>query len=81
MMEKPLLTPSRKSLLAIYKSFSKPNLNHAGVIHDNPLHESFKRKIDVFQYKASLVIIGAIKGTSRDKLYLKFSSELLEVMS
>ena len=35
---------SRKSLLTIYKSFVRPNLDYADIIHDKPFNESFKRK-------------------------------------
>ena len=59
---------SRKSLLTISKSFVRPNLDYADIIFDKPLYESFKRKIEMVQYKAALVITGAIKGISRDRL-------------
>ena len=36
---------SRKSLLTIYKSFVRPNLNYADIIYNKPLNESFKKKI------------------------------------
>ena len=59
----------RKSLLTIYESFVRPNLDYTDIIYDKPFNESFKRKIEMVQYKAALVITGAIKGTSRDRLY------------
>ena len=60
---------SRKNSLTIYKSFVRPNLDCADIRYDKPFNESLKRKIEMVQYKAALVIIGAIKGTSRDRLY------------
>ena len=60
---------SGKSLLTIYKSFVRPNLDYADIIYDKPLNKSFKKKIDVIQYNAALIITGAIKGTCRDKIY------------
>ena len=33
---------SRKSLLTIYKSFVRPNLDCADIIYDKPINESFK---------------------------------------
>ena len=38
---------SRKSLLAIYKSFVRPNLDYAQIIYDKPLNESLKKKIEL----------------------------------
>ena len=75
--EKTSLILSRKSLLTIYKSFARPNLDYADIIYDKPFNESFKRKIEMVQYKAALVITGAIKGTSRDRLYLELGLESL----
>ena len=49
---------SRKGLLTIYKSFARPNLDYADIIYDKPFNESFKRKIEMIQYKAALVITG-----------------------
>ena len=66
-MKRLSLILSRKSLLTIYKSFVRPNLDYADIIYDKPFNESFKRKIEMTQYKAALVITGAIKGTFRDR--------------
>ena len=55
---------SRKSLLTIYKSFVRSNLDYADIIYDKPLNESFKRKIEMVQYNAALIITGAFKGTA-----------------
>ena len=60
---------SRQSLLTLYKSFVKHNLDYADIIYSKSFNESFKRKIEMVQNKAALVITGAIKGTSRDRLY------------
>ena len=57
---------SKKSLLTIYKSFVRPNLDYADIIHDKPWNESFK-KIELVQYNAAL-IAGVIKGTCSDKV-------------
>ena len=68
-MKRLYLTLSRKILLTTFKSFVRPNVNYADIIHDKPFTESFKRKIEMVHYKAALVITGAIKGTFHDKLY------------
>ena len=67
-MKKLSLILSRKSLLTIYKSFVRPNLDYARIIYDKPFHESLKRKTEMVQYNAALIITGAFKGTSRDKI-------------
>ena len=56
-------------MLKIFKSFVRPNLDLANIIYDKPLIESFKRKTEMVQYKATLEITDAITGTSRDRLY------------
>ena len=59
----------RKSLLTIYRSFIRPHIDYCDVIYDQPHNEDFCSKIESVQYKAALSITGAIKGTSRDRLY------------
>ena len=52
-------------------------LDYAGIIYDKPFNESFKRKIEMVQYRAALVITGAIKGTSHHRLYQELGLESL----
>ena len=63
-MKKLFSTLSRKRL-AIYKSFVRPNFGYADISYDKPLNESFK----IAQYNAALIMTGAFKGTSRNKIY------------
>ena len=58
-MKRLSLTLSR-SLLTIYKSFARPILDYADIICDKPFNESFKEKIEMVQYRAAVVITGAI---------------------
>ena len=67
----------RKSLLTIYRSFIRPHLDYCDVIYDQPHNEDFCSKIESVQYKAALSITGAIKGTSRDRLYQELGLESL----
>ena len=60
---------SRKTLLTIYKSFVRPNLDNTDTIYDKSFNEFFKTKIETIQYRAALVITAAIKNTSLDRLY------------
>ena len=68
----------RKSLIAIYKCFVRPHLDYGDVIYDQPNNESFCQQIESVQYNASLAITGAIKGTSRLKLYNEIGLEALK---
>ena len=47
------------------------------MIYDQPQNESFCENIESVQYKITLVIAGAIPGTSRDKIYQKLGLEHL----
>ena len=76
-MKRLYLILSRKSLVTIYKSFIRPNLDYADIIFGKPFNESFKRKIQKVQYKAAFAITGAIKGISRDTLYQELGLESL----
>ena len=68
---------SRRSLLTIYKSFVRPLLDYADIIYDKPYNESFKEKLEAVQYNACLAITGAIRGTSRKRLYRELGLETL----
>ena len=61
----------RNSLLTIYKSFIRPHLDYGDILYDNPNNENFQSKLEKVQYKACLARTGAIKGTSRERLYNK----------
>ena len=76
-MKRLSLTMSRKSLLAIQKSFVRPNFDYVDITYDKPFNESFKRKIEIVQYKEALMITGAIKGTYRDRLYQELGLKYL----
>ena len=69
-----LILPT-KILLITYKSFVRPNFDYTDIIYGKSFNESFKRKIKMAQCKAALIIIGAIKGTSHDRLYQELGLE------
>lgn len=82
-MKQIFLAFLRKGLLTICKAFVKPNLDYAEIIYDKPLNWSFKRKIEVNEHNAAIIVAGAIKVTSFDKLNqeLSLKSCRLEVVS
>ena len=68
----------RHSLLTIYKSFIRPHFDHCDIIYDQPNNQAFSNKSEAAQYNAALVITGAIRGTSRIKIYQKLGPESLK---
>ena len=67
----------RHSLVTIYKSCIRSILEYADVIYDQPSNNSFSDKIESIQYNAALAITGAIRGTSKEKLYNELGLEYL----
>ena len=67
----------RKSLRAIYTSFVRPHLDYCDIIYDKPHNDTFCSMIESVQYNAALAITGAIKGTSRERLYQELGFESL----
>ena len=61
----------KPSLMALYKSFIRPHLYYGDIIYDQPLNNSFRNKIESVQYNACLAVTGAIRGTSKERLYEK----------
>ena len=71
-------TLPRDALLTIYKSFVRPHLDYGDIIYDQPQNESFCNKLESIQYNAALAITGAIRGTSKTKLYKELGLEFLK---
>ena len=72
-----LLLP-RSFLLTIYKSFARPHVDYGDVIYDQPNNSRLSDKIESVQYNAVLAITGAIRGTSKEKLYQELGLESLK---
>ena len=72
-----LLLP-RSSLLTISKSFVRPHLNYGDVIYDQSNNSRLSGKIETDQYNDALAITGAIRGTSKEKLYKELGPESLK---
>ena len=65
-------------MLTIYKTFRRPHLDYGDVIYDCAFNESFQNKLEHVQYNAALAITGAIRGSSREKLYQALGLESLK---
>ena len=66
-----------QSLVTVYKAFIRPHLDYEDIIDDQTYNESFHQKMESLQYNAALAIIGAVRGTSREKLYQELGLESL----
>ena len=61
---------SRKSLEHLYKSFILPHFDYADVLWDN-CTETDQDKLENLQLDALRTIVGSVRGTSHQKLYLE----------
>ena len=59
----------RAPLITIYKSFIRPHLDYGDMIYDQTFNMSSQQKMETIQYNAALAITGAIRSSSREKLY------------
>ena len=62
----------------IYKSFIRPHLDYRDVIYEQPNNNRLSDKLGSIQYHAALAITGAIRGTSREKLYQELGLESMK---
>ena len=68
----------RPNLLQIYKSFVRLHLDYGDIIYDKAFIGYFQKKLDSIQYNAALAITGAIRVTSREKIYSELGLESLQ---
>ena len=68
----------RKALLSIYKTFLRPHLDYCHVINDKPYSKKFTDTLESIQDNTALAMTGAIKGTSKEKLYNELDLEYLK---
>ena len=68
----------RNTLIRIYKGFVRLQLDYGDILYDQTFNLSFQQKLESIQYRACLVITGAIRGTFREKIYQKLGLESLQ---
>ena len=78
LLRKPHNTLPRLPLLTIYKSFIRPHLDYGDIIYDQAYTALFHQKIESVQYNSALAVTGAIRGTSKKKIYHELGLESLE---
>ena len=70
---------SRAALITIYKAFIRPHLDYDDILYDQAYNMSFHHNLESIQYNACLSITGAIRGTSKEKLYQEIGLESLQL--
>ena len=71
-------TLPRTSLITIFKLFIRPILDYGDIICDRAYSTSFHQNIESIQYNAASAITGAVRGTSREKLYQELGFESIQ---
>ena len=68
-----------ESLIMIYTAFVRPRLDYGDILYDQVFNLSFQQKLEsIIQNRACLGITGAIRGTSREKIYRELGLESLQ---
>ena len=67
------------TLITIYKTFVRPHLDYGDILYDQAFNSSFHDRLEFVQYNACLAITGAIRGTSKEKLYQELGLESLRL--
>ena len=65
------------SLLSNPLAFIRPHLDYSDIIYDKPNNRNICNKIESLQYTSALAITGAIRGSSKEKLYQELGFEYL----
>ena len=56
----------------------RPHLDYGDILYDQAYNASFHQKLEKIQYNACIAITGAIRGTSKEKIYEELGLESLE---
>ena len=70
---------SRLTLITIYKAFVRPHLHYGDILYDQTDNSSFHEKLKSTQYNACLTLTGAIRGSSKEKIYQELGFKSLGV--
>ena len=68
----------RAPFITIYELFIRPLLDYVDVIYDPTFSMSFQQKMETIQDNAALAITGAIRGSSKQKLYQELGLDTLQ---
>ena len=67
----------RQVLMTIYKAFVRPHLDYDDIIYDKAYSEKFHKKLGSIHHNTCLAILGAIRGSSREKFHEESGLESL----
>ena len=70
---------SRSTLITIYTAFLRPHLDYADILFDKAYNNSFHEKLVSVQYNACVALTGAIRGSSKVKIYQELGFKSLSV--
>ena len=73
-----ILMQNQSALITLYKAFVRPQLDYGDVLYDQAHNVSFHQKLESLQYSDCLAITGAIRDSSREKLYQELGFESLQ---
>ena len=68
----------RAPLVTIYKLFIRPRLDYGDIVYDQTFNNSFHERRVSIQYNATLIMTGALRGSSREKPYQELGFESLQ---
>ena len=68
----------RTAMITLYKAFVRIHIDHGDIIYDQAHNASFHQKLESLQYNPCLATTGAIRGSSREKLYQELGFESLQ---
>ena len=77
-MQKLQETLLRLVLITMYKALVRTHLDYGDMIYDEAYNETSHQKFESIQYNDCLSLTGAIRGSSREKLYHKLGLESLQ---
>ena len=78
LLQKLQKTLLRLVLITMYKALVRPHLDYGDMIYDEAYNERFHQKLESIQYNACLALSGAIRGSSREKLYHELGLKSLQ---
>ena len=68
----------RAALITQCKTFIRLHFDYCDIAYEQTRNASFHQKLESLQYNACLAITGAIRGSSREKLYQELGFESLQ---
>ena len=78
LLQKLQETLLRLVLITMCKALVRTHLDYGDMIYDEAYNETSHQKFESIQYNGCLSLTGAIRGSSREKLYHKLGLESLQ---